>query len=64
LLISGDDVLRMSGNKITGKAVGDMLREVKAMQMNHRLPTKEAALDFLGRRINNILEKKEVENAD
>lgn len=64
LLISGDDVLRMSENKITGKAVGDMLREVKALQMNHRFPTKEAALDFLGRRINNILEKKEVENAD
>jgi tRNA nucleotidyltransferase (CCA-adding enzyme) len=64
LLISGDDVLRISGNKITGKSVGDILREIKDLQMNLRLQTKEAALDFLNRRINNILEKKGVENAD
>lgn len=64
LLVNGDDIIKASNGAIKDKAVGDLLREIKALQMNGRIRTKEAALDFLNRRVANILEKKEVKNAN
>lgn len=64
MLITGNDILAASKKQIKGKAVGDMLAEIKALQINGRLRTKEAALDFLNRRVANILEKKEVKNVN
>jgi tRNA nucleotidyltransferase (CCA-adding enzyme) len=59
--ITGNDILTIA-HKLDGKIVGNLLHEMKMLQYNNRVNNREEALDFLNARINNILNKSEVDN--
>lgn len=57
MFINGDDILYHSNGKIKGKKLGDLLYEMKMLQINNRVVTRQEAFDFMNKRIENILEK-------
>jgi tRNA nucleotidyltransferase (CCA-adding enzyme) len=57
MFINGDDILYHSNGKIKGQKLGDLLYEMKMLQINNRVVTRQESFDFMKKRIENILEK-------
>lgn len=53
--VNGNDVLDLSQGQIKGKKLGDLLAEVKTLQFAGRINNRSSAVDFLQKRINNLL---------
>jgi len=58
MFVNGTDIGQLSNGEIKGKCLGDLLREMKLLQYSGSIKSRNEALEFINRRIMNILEKR------
>lgn len=58
MFVNGTDIELISNNEIKGKSLGDLIKEMKLLQYSGSIKSRNEALEFLNRRIINILEKR------